>query len=302
MQPSPPLMEKVPARSLFFERDFQLTGLQQMKSKTFLFFAFNLLLVGNPSAQIVYTDLNPDSIVAGTIQNPTAQFNLDLDKDGAADFNIRHNNFSGYIQAEFYTNFGQVGEIMTNGTGAPIALSANDDINSSQPDWVCTAGQSSNSALFMSTNGANFVGEGDKFVGLRIKLNGQWHYGWVCIDIPADTSQIIIKGYAYELSANTSIDAGQKVTGINDAAGEDRNLVSVYPDPFIVSTTIQIPKVMERVTFSLYNLYGQKIRSIKCIAENKIILDRGNLSPGIYFYKLEAEEKKGGCGKLTIAD
>ena len=48
------------------------------------------------------------------------------------------------------------------------------------------------------------------YVGIRIKISNQWHYGWVGIDAPTtDASQLIIKDYAYNLTPNEKIHAGQ---------------------------------------------------------------------------------------------
>ncbi len=261
-----------------------------------------LLLSAKLTAQVVYTDLNPDTIVSATIQNPSVQYNLDLNNDGTIDFNIRHNNYEGFIQTEFYTNFGELGQIVTNGTGAPAALNINDNINSGQPNWVCTVGSSSNSALFMNANGANFVGQPDKFIGLKIKLSNQWHYGWVSLSIPSDTSKIIVKAYAYNQVPNASISAGQTTTGINDPYSEEKNIISVFPNPFNFSATIQFHSVKDNVEIDLYNLYGQKIKTMNCLSEDKITIERGNLNTGLYFYELKQNTKSLATGKLIIVD
>lgn len=282
-------------------RSIKKNKLKTMKNTTLLACLLILLLSVKVSAQLIYTDLNPDTILAATTSSPSAQFDLDLNNDGTVDFNIRHNNFGGWIEAEFYTQMGQSGQIITNGTGAATALDINDNINSSQSYWVCTATSSSNSALFMNSNGADFPGQGDKFVGLRIKVSNQWHYGWVSLSIPSDESQIIIKGYAYNQS-NTSIYAGQTITGINEPSGEAKNIISVYPNPFNSSATIQFNSTINNAELNVYNLYGQKIKTMNCISGDQMKIERENLNSGIYLYELKQDSKNISTGKLIITD
>ena len=269
-----------------------------MKKSIFSAILLSLLsLIVN--AQIYYHDLNPDTIISVTGQ----QFDLDLNNDGTVDFYIAYNNFGGYIQTEFYTNIGQLGKVLTNGNGAPLALSINDNINSSQSYWICTATSSSSSALSMNYNGAAFVGLADKYVGLRIKLSNQWYYGWIRLSIPSDTSKIIIKDYAYNQVPNTSINAGQTTaTGINEADYENR--VSVYPNPFSTSAKIEISSEVlnsnSQLAITVYNILGKEVEQIANIKNERVKLERGNLPKGIYFYQLTNEAKIIGSGKLMI--
>jgi hypothetical protein len=45
------------------------------------------------------------------------------------------------------------------------------------------------------------------YLGLRITLDGQWHYGWARLNVQA--GEAFLSGYAYETAANEPIHAGQ---------------------------------------------------------------------------------------------
>ncbi|MDQ3110281.1 MAG: multicopper oxidase domain-containing protein, partial [Bacteroidota bacterium] len=84
----------------------------------------------------------------------------------------------------------------------------------------------------------------------------------------------------------------------------NENEISVYPNPFITSTTISVsPEIKNNFTewnFELYDLSGRKVFEIKNITTSQIQLERENLSGGIYFYKITTKEKIIATGKMCI--
>lgn len=155
-------------------------------------------------AQVQYHDIHPDTLLAaqrGTIM----QYDLDMDEDGTVDFYFKHFNIDvNWNHLEAYTYYGQPGEILVLATQIPVPLQHMEEISSSGR-WVCTASSSSSSALFME---ARWCGAGDRYMGLRFRRNGEWHYGWIRINAAADTTGMVIKDFAWETQANRAILAG----------------------------------------------------------------------------------------------
>ena len=89
-------------------------------------------------------------------------------------------------------------------------------------------------------------------------------------------------------------------TGINE--NNMRNYISVYPNPFNSSTTIQFNSTINNGELNIFNLYGQKIKTINNITGNKIKIDRDNLPSGIYFIRLTQDNKTITTDKLIITD
>jgi len=82
---------------------------------------------------------------------------------------------------------------------------------------------------------------------------------------------------------------------------ENTNNLTAYPNPFNHSTTLKFnnPNGI-KYSFTVYNVYGQIVRCIKNVITDKIEFERLNLINGIYFIKLESENKTLITGKLII--
>jgi hypothetical protein len=85
---------------------------------------------------------------------------------------------------------------------------------------------------------------------------------------------------------------------------EQVSTVKVYPNPFNSSTNIAInsPLLKEEKKLSLivYDLLGNEVNRIDNISTSLIILDRGQLSQGMYFYKLMNNNEILATGKLMV--
>ena len=77
---------------------------------------------------------------------------------------------------------------------------------------------------------------------------------------------------------------------------------SVYPNPFTRSTTIQFNSSLENAQLDIYNIYGQVLKTIVAVSGDHIIINRENLSSGLYFYELNQGAKQISRGKIVIYD
>lgn len=77
--------------------------------------------------------------------------------------------------------------------------------------------------------------------------------------------------------------------------------VSVYPNPFSISTTINIDSKLElkNAEIIIYDLLGKKVKKSP-IVSNLSLIERDNLVSGIYFYQLTNTNQIIGTGKLII--
>ncbi|MCH8902706.1 MAG: DUF1028 domain-containing protein [Bacteroidetes bacterium] len=79
--------------------------------------------------------------------------------------------------------------------------------------------------------------------------------------------------------------------------------VNIYPNPFISHTTFEInaPVLIENgnVYLELYDIFGQKLRVVR-VTSNIVDMQRGNLSSGLYFYKIVNDGMKISSGKVQI--
>jgi hypothetical protein len=125
------------------------------------------------------------------------------------------------------------------------------------------------------------------------------YYGWARIDLLATSTSFTIKDYAYDSTPNACIQSGKNILGINEISN---NTISVFPNPFTSSTTIQIDGNFQNATLTIYNSYGQPLKQVKNISGNTVSLSRDNLPSGIYFIRQAKEKKIIAATKLIITD
>lgn len=93
---------------------------------------------------------------------------------------------------------------------------------------------------------------------------------------------------------------------INSVKDMDKNKSNVkfYPNPFVESTTMVIAdKQPANYRLKLYDVFGKEVSSHNIHNSNTAKINRGNLSPGIYLYKVSDEKNTCiGSGKIIIAE
>jgi hypothetical protein len=83
----------------------------------------------------------------------------------------------------------------------------------------------------------------------------------------------------------------------------DNNLnITIFPNPFFSQTTLHSNIIFNDAILTVYNSYGQQIKQIKNISGQTIILQRDNLSSGLYFLQLTQDNKTFARDKLIIID
>lgn len=88
--------------------------------------------------------------------------------------------------------------------------------------------------------------------------------------------------------------------GINEL--ENEITVSVFPNPFSSTTTLQTSKIFKNATLTICNSFGQQIIQIKNIYGHTITLHRDNLPSGLYFIRMTQDNKTLITDKLIITD
>jgi hypothetical protein len=180
------------------------------------------------------------------------------------------------------------------------------DVGSDNFDFVkyigaywCTELKLSLDTLAQDTDDAKFVPEN----GMRIPLDFSLH--------DADAAGVRDGMLAFsEANADLSYHGAQywfytwigdtnKVTAIEDnnvnGMPDTYVLEQNYPNPFNPSTTIEyyLPKSAQ-VNLSIYNVLGQEVTTLvntrQSAGEQRFVFDASQLSSGVYFYKLQADD------------
>ena len=88
---------------------------------------------------------------------------------------------------------------------------------------------------------------------------------------------------------------------VNEIVTEN-NPIAIYPNPFSSSVTIQFHYPVKNVEAIIFNLHGQKIKSMKNISGGNLKIERDNIASGLYFIQLTQDGKVIATNKLIITD
>ena len=227
------------------------------------------------SSQIFYHDINPDTTI-----NAWDAFKLKMDpsltgSNGSVDI-----WFHPFSPKEVVVDCKTDAEVLMNGSN-PAALSFGDTIGSSGT-WQKTSYDTLNKGGY-----GHWVNEADKYLGVRFNKNGQWHYGWLRLDIDGTPTFFTVKDWAYQTTADVSILAGQETitTGIQTAKNSNGPVVRVSGKMIFIEGSTSL----EGCRIIIFNLVGKKVVETS-LNTNKVSLE--HLPAGMYGIVLLNDQKK----------
>lgn len=267
------------------------------------------------SAQVVYTNINDTTLV-----NSGDYFDIDLNNDGIREGRIEFVDYSvtsssvlratikgAEVDSLFNASVNAINSIIssttssTNSTYVVAGLNLNQNINNSLNNWSSGATSTTTSSSSYPLNGViigakavinsssttstinvgQFPGSGDKFLGVKFTIGTAVHYGWLRLDMSANSDSITIKDFAYETTPNTPILAGSTVSTV----GITKQAEKTNFDFFAVNGKININSdLASNSILSIYDLSGKLIQS-DMIGSQKEVSVRGNLE-GIYLVEI----------------
>lgn len=245
--------------------------------------------VAKLDAQIIYSDIIPDTIVQSSIMSSDSYF-IDFNQDLIYEAEIRH--FfpdSQNIAVELYLYNGSEVIVTPSSTSSnfPSALDSGELINNTS-NWLAT------SYSFYLNNEAgswgNWIGVSNKHLGLRFNISGQWYYGWARVDIDSLASYCIIKDIAYQSTPNTMIVAGDN--GLNTFI-QDSEQKTIKYKVFTTNKILHIESLGEKckANILIMNSLGQNILSFK-LNEPSQNINLESFPTGIYFVTIYSNRKR----------
>ena len=262
-----------------------------LKKAASFYCLLTLLLFSNKSdAQIIYTDIADAT--------PNATYSLDLNNDTIVDFIFQFGGTSGTIGLFCYPqNNNAYSGNLDNGNYLAWALDASNSICDSLSTWYDA---NNPGTMGLGTSIGYWPAATDKYLALKLLVGANTYYGWARFDVFATSSSFTIKDYAYESSPNTCIQSGQSILAVNEHS--NNNHFSIFPNPFISSTTIETTYDLKNASLTVYNAYGQALKQVNNISGQTGVLSRDNLTSGLYIIRLTEENKIIAEEKLIIID
>ena len=243
-------------------------------------------------AQIIYTDVNPDSVLTGT-----ESMQLDIDKDGTFDFKVKlqsynkpdlkifSNSFIG-LNNNQVLSFKEMG--MSSYIYEPNLQNFWDDINNGTNNVWKSGGKLLRTG---TSNGIPFThglwkDAHDKYLGFRFKITGNYHYGWARLDVDSSGKSVTLKDYAYNGVAGESIKAGKTKVSLQEA--NPLKNISVFSNGGMISIkATDEQKLTGRIR--LTDMNGREVYNCDVKNENNINLNIQLLASGIYIVNIVNE-------------
>jgi len=284
----------------------------KLKSYSALTGAF-LLSAGAAQSQVVFTDVNPDSV----INNST--FDIDFDHDGVTDLRLQHYTSSYYrstIRAVLHPGDDPTNRVMATrydfgffSIYAPMNLPTGNPIGPGGPFYSFNV--ASNWMMLVERRRQQGIGtqfywveagpfsDSTGYIGVEFHSHGNTYYGWIeCILNDNDTlGNVRITGYAYNESPGNYI-----IAGAGNTIGIQEPESAITPSAFFYPNTTQNGKTFIRIDAKQNsNLKLEDINGMRQVMQsenrslhsgkNIIELDIKSLAAGTYFVKLTEGEK-----------
>ena len=95
--------------------------------------------------------------------------------------------------------------------------------------------------------------------------------------------------------------AGWELCSSTKESSRDEN-ITVYPNPFSIETLIQTENDFKKATLTVYNSMGQRVKQLKNISGQTVLLSRDDLPSGLYFLQMVQGNKILKTEKIVITD
>jgi len=113
---------------------------------------------------------------------------------------------------------------------------------------------------------------------------------------------ILDRGYVYIPDSSNAFweYTPDAATGINEIA-QTNMPTSLFPNPFTDKTTFTIAGNPQNTMLNIFNIQGQKVKSFYVGNAKEYVMNRDDLSEGIYFYELiDSNSKPLVTGKIVV--
>jgi hypothetical protein len=135
----------------------------------------------------------------------------------------------------------------------------------------------------------NWISVEDRYLGLRYKDAGEWHYAWARLDIDQAPSHFTLKDFAVENTADAAIMAGAEGSASTVNEANNLDLCTYRAQQLIVAHDAQI---------SITSLLGEHILQARVPAHGS--LDLSALNPGAYFIHVSSKNSSSRLKVLVI--
>jgi Secretion system C-terminal sorting domain len=280
-----------------------------------------IMFSASANAQIVYTDVIPDSIKTCTPSpgsSCSSTYQLDLNNDGISDFQLYQFHWIDLCPVPRHSSYVSVSPLGSNKVACestsigicPLALANGVVIQNN--NWYSTSGLKLEEHLTgcsgtLQYTCSNWYLATDKYLGLKLIVGSNTYYGWVRLDVAQFGTSFTIKDYAYNSIPNQPILAGQTIaTGIIE--NSFASSINFFPNPANNHLTIDLGSNYKKSEVTITDITGNIIPIAIGITtadypdshlENKIDVNTSEFAKGIYVVRIQSGDLIG-TKKLVV--
>lgn len=241
------------------------------------------------NAAVIYTNPNDETYTGGD------SINLDINSDGILDIALFANSSSSTYNGTLYVG-GAVFANPLNGAALagstytaytyPYALNQGDTINA-QLQFQGAGIQTLNYSYSFGTSNVyygNWLTATDKYIGLRLEINGATHFGWIRLD--AGPGTFTVKDWAFDDQENQSIEAGSSITlGVNQENELDniKSSMQIWNNSNQLNIQLDTDELIGS-RIEIMNVNGQLVH--QDIIRNQNMSMNLDVNSGVYFLRI----------------
>jgi len=90
------------------------------------------------------------------------------------------------------------------------------------------------------------------------------------------------------------------VTGTPSVNNVNNVSVNTYPNPFTSQVTFNFDNQINNASIKIYDVQGKEVMNKENVSGRQVIVDRGNLNAGLYFYSITKDNQNISTGKLIV--
>ena len=226
-------------------------------------------------ASIIYTDVNPDQTISGSV----GTYTLDLNNDATPEFGIQIISASG-VKRVIVAPRSSSGNQIAGASSQASAFNVNANINSTLASWATSSYKTYKTMEIVysaSSQTGPWKGVTNKYLGLKFVVGGNTYYGWARLDVTL-AGNFTIKDYAYNNVAGQGILAGQNGLGLTQFSNSEIKITA-----FEKTAQVILGDMTESEgTIIVSDMEGREIKNIG-ISQTKTTIDLQDVKAGIYF-------------------
>ncbi len=244
-------------------------------------------------AQILHQNINDTTFV-----NSETGLSFDMNNDGITDFTFfliksgtapTVNQFVGGFASSVDNEI--AGSVGSNSYVYPLAIQAGEKIGADL-EWQAYGslfwvfGQHYSSGGGTPVQLGNWLGQQDKYAGLRIEVDEHKYYGWLRMSVDSFANEFTIKEYALQTIPDSAILAGDTdfISGVHHAILESGIKIVAFEKNVFISGQPGNQKGME---ISVINMVGGVVKRFHT-KERQVHLPLTDLPDGIYLVAVES--------------